>query len=288
MSNSQAHLLFFVRQKSRLHGLAYKMTESVSDAEDVLNDVYLSFSSRPLELIRDPERYLVRAVVHGCLAILDKKKNMVYPGTNLPEPLIYERFPDLQPGDISYALLVLLQKLNAVERAIFLLRESFDYEYKEIASLLGITETNCRQQLHRAKEKLKTGKIKYTPSHIEKEQMIQAFLMACGTGDITQLETYLSKEITVFADGGGNTTNATALKPVVGRDHVIQYLISIARKFGLNLSYAVTQVNQETGVLFENTLTGSIDTVMIPVFNENNQIIELFMIRNPEKLKYLR
>lgn len=285
MSNSQAHLLFFLRQKSRLHGLAYKMTESVSDAEDVLNDVYLSFSGKPFDQIRDPERYLVRSVVHGCFAILEKRKNMVYPGINLPEPLMYEKFPDLLHHDVSYALLVLLQKLNAVERAIFLLRESFNYNYEEIASMIGITEANCRQLLHRAKEKLKSGKIKYTPSRMEKEEMTKAFLMACATGDIGQLETYLSKEITAFADGGGNAV--AAIKPIVGRDNVILYLVNIALKFGKDLSYTIKQVNLETGVLFENAVTANLDTVMIPVFDQDNQISELFIIRNPDKMKYL-
>jgi len=285
MSNSQAHLSLFLNQKSRLHGLAYKMTENVRDAEDVLNEVYLSFSGQPLERIRDPERYLVRSVVHGCFAILEKRKKIVYPGINLPEPLLYERFPDLQPHDISYALLVLLQKLNPIERAIFLLRESFDYDYTEIATLIDISEVNCRQQLHRAKEKLKTGKIKYMPSRMEKEEMMKTFLLACVTGDVRQLETFLSKGITIYADGGGNAV--AAIKPVVGRDHVISYLINTALKFGKDLSYTIKQVNLETGVLLENTSTTNLDTVMIPVFDQYSQICELFIIRNPDKMNYL-
>lgn len=285
MSDSQAHLSFFLQQKPRLHGLAYKMTESASDAEDVLNDVYISFSRQPFDEIRDPERYLVRSVVHGCFAILEKRKHVVYPGINLPEPLAYERFPDLQKNDISYALLVLLQKLNAVERAVFLLRESFDYDYDEVASLVGISEANCRQQLHRAKEKLKTGKVKYSPTNLEKEEMTRAFIMACLNGDVRQLETYLSKEVTLFMDGGGKA--ATATRPISGLDNVMLYLTRGALKFGQHLSYTIKEVNMETGVLFENTLTADLDTVLIPVFDEHKQIIQLFGIRNPDKMKYL-
>lgn len=285
MSDSRVHLSFFLSRKSRLHALAYKMTESVSDAEDVLNDVYVSFSRQQFGEIRNPEAYLVRSVIHGCFAILEKRKQVVYPGINLPEPLLYERFPDLQNTDISYALLVLLQKLNAVERAVFLLRESFDYDYSEIASLVGISEDNCRQQLHRAKEKLKTGRVKYTPSNMEKKEITNAFLIACASGDVRQLETYLSKEITIFGDGGGKA--ATVLKPVVGRNNAIAYLVNSALKFGKGLSYTIKQVNMETGVLFENATSASPDTVMIPVFDQNNQIIELFIIRNPDKMRYL-
>ncbi|SFD16539.1 RNA polymerase sigma-70 factor, ECF subfamily [Chitinophaga sp. CF118] len=285
MSDSQVHLSFFLSRKSRLHALAYKMTESVSDAEDVLNDVYVSFSRQQFEQIRNPEAYLVRSVVHGCFAILEKRKHVVYPGVNLPEPLLYERFPDLQNTDISYALLVLLQKLNPVERAVFLLRESFDYDYNEIASLVGISEDNCRQQLHRAKEKLKTGRVKYTPSNEKKKEITNAFLIACASGDVKQLETYLSKEITIFGDGGGKA--ATALKPIVGRNNAIAYLVNSALKFGKDLSYTIKQVNMETGVLFENATSVNPDTVMIPVFDQNNQISELFIIRNPDKMRYL-
>lgn len=261
------------------------MTESASDAEDVLNDVYISFSRQPFDQIRDPERYLVRSVVHACFAILEKRKNVVYPGINLPEPLAYERFPDLQKNDISYALLVLLQKLNAVERAVFLLRESFDYDYDEVASLVGISEANCRQQLHRAKEKLKTGKVKYSPTNLEKEEMTRAFIMACLNGDVRQLETYLSKEITLFMDGGGKASTAT--RPISGLDNVMLYLTRGALKFGENLSFTIKEVNMETGVLFENTLTADLDTVLIPVFDQNKQITQLFGIRNPDKMKYL-
>lgn len=285
MSDSQAHLPYFLKQKSRLHGLAYKMTESVSDAEDILNDVYISFSRQPFDNIKDPERYLVRSVIHACFAILEKRKNVVYPGINLPEPLAYERFPDLQKNDISYALLVLLQKLNAVERAVFLLRESFDYDYDEVASLIGITEANCRQQLHRAKEKLKTGKAKYIPSKSEREEMMKAFITACLNGDVKQLETYLSKEVTLFMDGGGKASTAT--KPVSGFNSVMLYLTNGAIKFGKDLSYSMKEVNMETGVLFENTVTASLDTILIPVFDEDNKISHLFGIRNPDKMKYV-
>lgn len=285
MKQDRDHLSLFLEQKAKLHGLAYKMMENVSDAEDVLNDVYLSFSIQSLNQIREPERYLVRAVMHGCFALLNKRKNISYPGINLPEPVSYERFPELQEHDVSYALLVVLQKLNAIERAVFLLRESFDYDYEEIAVLVGISQDNCRQYLHRAKEKLKTGKVKYAPSQKDKEEITKAFLVACATGDVKWLEAYLSSEITIFADGGGKA--ATAVKPIVGRAHVIAYLVNSANKFGSNLSYEIRKVNLETGVLFEHTSTFQLDTVIIPLFDNNNFISEIYLIRNLDKMKFL-
>ncbi|MBO9733013.1 MAG: sigma-70 family RNA polymerase sigma factor [Chitinophaga sp.] len=285
MPHHRDHLSVFLAYKSRLHGLAYKMTERVSDAEDILSDVYLSFSNQPIEQIQEPEKYLVRAVIHGCLAVLNKQQRLSYPGINLPEPIVYERFPDLQQNDVSYALLVLLQKLNAVERAVFLLRESFDYHYDEIATLLGISQDNCRQQLHRAKEKLRTGKARYIPSQKDKEEMTQAFLTACATGDVKWLEAYLSKEVTIFADGGGKAI--AAVRPVAGQASVISYLLGIANKFGSNLSYAIKQVNLETGVLLENSLTVQLDTVMILTFDDHLRISEVYLIRNPDKMKFL-
>ncbi|WP_160716187.1 sigma-70 family RNA polymerase sigma factor [Chitinophaga solisilvae] len=285
MTQHRDHLSFFLEQKSGLHGLAYKMTESACDAEDILNDVYLSFSMQPLNQILEPERYLVRSVIHRCFAVLNKRKGISYPGINLPEPVIYERFPDLQQHDVSYALLVLLQKLNATERAVFLLRESFDYDYDEIASLVNISQDNCRQHLHRAKEKLQTGKVRYSPSRQDQEEMTRAFLTACATGDVKWLETYLSKEITIFADGGGKV--AAALKPVAGQAGVIAYLTGIANKFGNALSYSIRKVNLETGVLIENSMTISLDTVMIPLFDDSNRISEIYMIRNPCKMKFV-
>lgn len=285
MPHHRDHLSHFLEHKSRLHGLAYKMTERVSDTADILSDVYLSFSMQPIDQIQEPEKYLVRAVIHGCLALLNKQQHFTYPGINLPEPIIYERFPDLQQHDVSYALLVVLQKLNAIERAVFSLRESFDYDYDEIAALLGISQDNCRQHLHRAKEKLKTGKVRYLPSQKEREEMTQAFLIACATGDTKWFETYLSKEITIFADGGGKAV--AAVKPVAGQASVISYLIGIATKFGSNLSYHIKQVNMETGVLLENTLTVQPDTVMILTFDHHHRISEVYLIRNPDKMTFV-
>lgn len=284
MPDIPSHLSLFLEQRPGLLALAYKMTKNISDAEDILSDVYIAFSRQAFDLIREPERYLVRSVIHACFALLDKKKSTAYIGIDLPEPIVHERFPFLVNKDVSYALLVLLQKLNAMERAVFLLRESFDYSYKEIALLTGASEANCRQLLHRATEKLKAVRIKYAPSGSEKEEITKAFLMACASGDTRLLEKYLAEEIIIQVDGGGKVP--AIRKPVIDKDSAIKYLAGTALKFGKDLSCILTPVNMEIGVLLRHTLTARLDSVMIPVF-QNDQISELFIIRNPDKMKHL-
>ncbi len=143
----------FEKYKRILFVVAYKMTKSLADAEDIVQDVFISFSKQTLNDIQNLENYLVKSVMNRSLSLLEKQKQITYPGINLPEPLFYERSHYIHEQDISYALLLLLQTLNPTERAIFILRETLAFDYTEIASILSIREADCRQQLHRAKEK---------------------------------------------------------------------------------------------------------------------------------------
>lgn len=273
----------FEKYKRTLFVVAYKMTKSVADAEDIVHDVFISFSKQVLTDIHNLENYLVKSVMNRSLSLIEKQKQITYPGVNLPEPLFHERSHHIHEQDISYALLLLLQTLNPIERAVFILRETLVFEYTEIALILSIREEDCRQQLHRAKEKIANGKIRYTASPAKNESFFAAFLEACMSGDTQQLMTFLREDIIIYSDGGGKV--AAARQPIVGRDRAISFLTGIYNKFAGKLLSRVTYINGEPGVLLSDTETGRVDTVMVFIYaNDRDALASLCLIRNPDKI----
>lgn len=271
----------FENYRPKLFAVAYKMTKSVADAEDVVQDIFLRYASGAGGDIRNPEAYWVKAVMNRCLDLLEKKKHVIYPGIDLPEPLFAQRFDDAGGYDVSYALLVLLQKLNPVERAVFILRETLDYGYDEIAGILDLTEANCRQLLHRAKEKMSTGKVRNLPTAEERAALVKAFIS--GTeGDVDQLLAYLKEDIGIYSDGGGKVS--AARNPIFGREACAAFLTGIYKKFGDAFSMESAPLNGETGVLLRQKETGAVDTAMLMDL-EDGKVISIYIVRNPDKLK---
>jgi len=203
----------FETLRPHLFAVAYKMTKSVADAEDIVQDLFLRFASQEDGAIRDPEAYWVKAAMNRCLDLLEKKSRVTYIGPDLPEPLYRERFDEVRQHDVSYALLLLLQKLNPVERAVFILRETLDYGYDEIAGILGLQVANSRQLFHRAKEKITSDQVRHTPSQHERNQLVDAFISGIG-GEVESLLSYLKDDIVIYSDGGGKVS--AAVKPIIG------------------------------------------------------------------------
>jgi RNA polymerase sigma-70 factor (ECF subfamily) len=271
----------FEQYRSKLWAIAYKMTKSAADAEDIVQDVFLAAGSSGTAII-NTENYLVRSAMNRCFSLLEKRKHISYPGPDLPEPIFRERFSKVQQLDVSFALTLLLQQLNPVERAVFILRETLDYGYPEIAGILSLTQDNCRQLLHRARVKVKAGK---TTSVTAKDTspLITAFLQLCAGGNTTELLKVLSEDVKIYSDGGGKIS--AALNPIHGAAHCIAFLTGIYKKMSGRLSFRTEQINGETGVVFYNKRSGERDTVMVVSF-ENEQIISrIYLIRNPDKVK---
>lgn len=273
----------FAQYKPILFAVAYKMTKSVADTEDVLQDVFISMAGQTATDIRNPESYWVKAVMNRCLNLLKKQQHFIYPGIDLPEPLFHEPAHPVLRQDVSYALVILLQKLNPAERAVFILRETLDYDYDEIANILSLEEDNCRQLLHRAKKKIVTGKTRQAPSPETSRQFIDTFLQTCASGDVQQLMNYLKEDITVYSDGGGKVS--AARQPIYGRDNCIAFLTGLYKKSGGQLSYNIVPINGENGMVLYDELTGQAMTVI--VFDITADIISnIYFIRNPDKIRH--
>ncbi|QJB30433.1 sigma-70 family RNA polymerase sigma factor [Chitinophaga oryzae] len=271
----------FEQYRPTLFAVAYKMTKNAMDAEDILQDVFLAYSRQDAATIVHPENYLVKAVMHRCLSLLEARKKTVYPGIDLPSPLFRERFSYIHDSDISFALLILLQTLNPWERAVFILRETFSYSYAEMAAILGLEQDHCRQLFHRAKVKIAAGKLRYIPGGEQRSTLFQAFAEACSTGDTARLMACLKEDITIYSDGGGKVSAARA--PLTGRTAAAAFLLGIYAKRGVELSLEVTTINGETGVIFRDA-TGAVDTVMI-LSMDTDGIHTVYFVRNPDKLR---
>lgn len=271
----------FEQYRGKLWAIAYKMTKSAADAEDIVQDVFLAAGSSGTTIV-NPENYLVRSAMNRCFSLLEKRKYISYPGPDLPEPIFQERFSNVLQLDVSFALTLLLQQLNPVERAVFILKETLDYGYPEIAGILSLTQDNCRQLLHRARARIKAGKTNaVTPE--DTAPLITAFLRLCAGGNTTELLKVLSEDVKLYSDGGGKIS--AALNPIYGAAHCIAFLTGVYKKTGDQFSFRMEQINGQTGVVFYNKLSGERDTVMVLSFENDKSISRIYLVRNPDKVK---
>ena len=288
----------FEIHRQTLFGLAYRMLGSASEAEDVVQDAFLRFMAAPQDEIRSHRAYLSTVVTRLCLDRLKAARvtREHYLGPWLPEPLIITdemtepQHAAEQLESITLAFLVLLEVLTPQERAVFLLREVFAYEYAEIAEVLQLSLANCRQLFHRAKERIAGQRSRFHPVSEHHRQLVMRFLAATQQGNMQALTQLLAQDITLWADGGEQAQ--APRKPVHGRVAVVKVL----RAFKIHASIAVgdevdaldstiTTVNGELASLA--WLHGRLDTIMI-ISIADRQISALRLIRNPEKLDYIR
>ena len=268
--------------RSRLFALAYKMTKSVVDAEDIVQETFLAMGSVKVGTIREPEAYFVRAVTNRCLKVLDQRGATIYPGPDLPEPLEDGSRPETVDADLSYGLLLLLHLLKPAERAVFILRESFGLEYEAIAEIVDSNPDNCRQMLHRAKGKLnQAGPVRHT-SDEQLAEIMQVFLAASTSGDSRSLIARLREDVTVYSDGGGK--RPAALHPVTGPMAVLKYMMGIYTKWSEGFSLSVVRINGEPAIVLHDRGSGLPDSVTFFNFEETG-LAAIYTIRNPDKLK---
>ncbi|WP_082693140.1 RNA polymerase sigma-70 factor [Bacillus sp. FJAT-29814] len=279
--------------KSLLFSIAYRMLGTVSDAEDIIQDVFLHAGEVDLAKIVNKKAYLCKMVTNACLDYLKsaRKKREVYIGPWLPEPLLVQEndpYVEVVKGElVSFAALLLFEKLTPIERAVFILREVLEYEYVAISEIVGRTETTCRKIFSRVKKKLPELEEEEIKAKSDRnEEIIGSFLSAVFEGNVKQLENLLSDDITLYADGGGNVF--AAIKPIHTRTFVIRFIKSLTKQLdtsGANTAKVqIANVNGETGVV-----AVGVDNVqnVISFRVLNNRIQEIFVVRNPEKLKHI-
>lgn len=263
---------------------AYNILGSYEEAKDVVQDVYLKISQVPNDSIRDIRNYMIRMVVN--LAIDQKRRQQqlrkAYPGQWLPEPIATEN-PESsmrQKEILSYSLMVLLEKLDPKQRAVFILKEAFDYDHDEIASLLGISVENSRKVLSRAKNDLKASA---SPDVKVQRELVQQYMTVLEQRDVKGLEKLLTDEISVVSDGGGKVT--AFMNPVNGVKSVSALLQGLFKKGYSQAHSDFGWVNHQPAIFYYHD--GHLTTVQIFAI-ENERIENIYYIRNPEKMGFVK
>ena len=274
--------------RGRLLGLAYRMLGSRSDAEDVVQDAYLRFAGA--QDVHNAEAFLVTVVTRLCLDRLKsaKAQREVYIGPWLPEPVFDAEGLSADAAteladDLSFALLLALDRLSPMERAAFLLHDVFDTPFTEIAAMLGRTEASCRQLASRARRAVRDNRPAPAATSDSHARLLQAFSDAVASGNVAQLAELLRADAVALTDGGGR--KFAARNPIVGADKVARFFIGLAGKIaGQDVRIQPAVINGAVGALLY--LDGELDlTLSMAISGE--KIAAIYIVRNPDKLRHL-
>jgi RNA polymerase sigma-70 factor (ECF subfamily) len=263
------------------------MLGSVMDAEDMVQETFLRWQQTAETPIQSPKAYLTAIITRLCIDHLRSARvqRESYLGPWLPEPLLTDDTTGAAElaalsDSLSMAFLVLLEKLSPLERAVFLLREVFDYDYAEIAPIVGKTEANCRQLVRRARQRLSDGRPRFETSPAEQQTLTIQFAQACATGDLDGLLHILAEDITLWSDGGGKVS--AARQPIFGSDRVSRFLLGLMKKAPPDLTTRFALVNGQPG--FVNYIGGRPNNVLTLEIG-NGRIQAIRVVVNPDKLK---
>src|SRR6185503_14438257 len=248
----------FETYRPYLFSIAYRMLGSAMDAEDMVQETYIRSSAAPKEPIRSLKAYLTTIISRLCMDQLDlaRRKRELYAGPWLPEPILTAT--DSEAADpekhvemaesIALAFLVLLEQFQPFERAVFLLREVFEYEFAEIAAMLGKSEAACRRSFSRSKLHLREHRPRFPASRETHRQLLDSYVQAVETGEMTMLISMLSEDVILWTDAGGKIKTA-ALRPINGRDAVARFSVGTRRFLPENYHRDIAEVNGQPAVI---------------------------------------
>ncbi|MFG6095563.1 RNA polymerase sigma-70 factor [Leptothoe sp. ISB3NOV94-8A] len=284
----------FNQYRSLLFAIAYRMLGSVTDAEDMVQDTFLRWQQASEKSIKSTQAYLTTIITRLCIDRLRSARvqREHYIGSWLPEPIVTESTTNSATDpmtvaeladSLTMAFLVLLERLSPLERAVFLLREAFGYDYNEIGQIVEKKAATCRQIFRRARQHLADQRPRFQTSLQQQEQLTYKFMQASQQGDVQGLLDLLAKDITLWSDGGGQVV--ACLKPLHGAAKVAGFLRAIyrrAQKLGWEYEVELAQINGQPGLVY--TRDNTIETV-VAIEIVDNRIQSLYFMRNPDKLK---
>ncbi|MEM9953231.1 MAG: RNA polymerase sigma-70 factor [Chloroflexota bacterium] len=284
----------FEHYRPLLFSIAYRMTGTAMDAEDIVQDTYLRYSRVEPSEIQSLKHYLTTITTRLCINKMTSAKTQreQYIGNWLPEPIATDG--QTTPGNpydevtkldsISMAFLVLLEQLTPSERAVFILREIFDYEYAELAQILNKSEDSCRKILSRARQHLSANRPRFDSDPQKHQVILQQFLQAVSDGQVEQLVDMLADDAVLVGDGGNRYGAAT--RPIYGGKHIAAFFNGIRRFYQqLALQAVIKQVNGLPSIIiYDGTAIYAVLTLNI----EAGKIKRIHLIGNDDKLKYIR
>lgn len=273
----------FLEHRKLLFTVAYEMLSSAADAEDVVQETWLRWSRVEQAEIRDPRSYLVRIVTRQALNRIrtQARRRETYVGPWLPEPLLTtpDLAQDVELADsVSTAMLMVLETLSPTERAVFVLREVFDFEYAEIAAAVDKSPAAVRQVASRAGRAVRSQRPQ-AGAHAETEQVMRLFLDAASGGDLRPLLDVLAPDVVLFSDGGG--LKKAALRPIHGADKSLRWVVGVLGQYPEEISCDIAIVNGQPAL---RLFAGGVLDVVATVRMEGGLVSALYLVRNPEKL----
>jgi RNA polymerase sigma-70 factor (TIGR02957 family) len=278
--------------------IAYRMTGSVSDAEDIIQEAFLRLTRvlRDGTSITSPKAYLATVTTRLAISHLRsvRVRREAYVGAWLPEPLVASELgpgPAPDPAEraemsdsLSMAFLVLLESLSPTERAVFLLHEVFGYDYAEIAQITGKSEPNCRQIFARARHHIDEGKPRFEASREQRDEVARRFFDAAGGGDLNSLLNLLAPDVVTIGDGGGK--GQALPEPIHGRDRVARFLLGLFRRAEKEGTYAVPAlVNGQPGAVAYDAGGRVAGVFALDIADGLVQAVR--SVVNPDKLQHL-
>lgn len=292
MLNEQNPDNIFEDYRPLLFSIAYRMLGSAMEAEDVVQDAYLRWREAASTTIESPKAYLSTVVTRLCLDYLKsaRAQREFYTGPWLPEPILTTA-PDqaLMPEtdqyeSLSMAVMVLLESLSSLERAVFILRAVFEYDYAEIAQIVDREEAACRQLFSRARKHIDANRPRFRASREKHAEILRQFLHALDKGDLDGLTSLLAEDVVWTADGGGKTT--AARQPVIGRDRVLQFVLGLYKRAPEGIQFDITQINGESGMIMRQA--GGPPMYAITFEVSGGQVVAVRAVGNPDKLKAIQ
>ncbi|PEE37403.1 RNA polymerase sigma-70 factor [Bacillus pseudomycoides] len=272
-----------------LFSIAYRMLGSVTDAEDIVHDLFLQLKL-DTDQIKELKAYLAKMTTNRCLNFLKsaRKRREIYTGPWLPEPRVNQTEQPLDKvlsdETVSYAFLVLLDQLSPVERAVFVLREAFAYNYEDIAGMLEKTEVNCRKIYSRAKRKLQNDMLVPLENTEHVDLLAKTFIKASMTGNFEKFIDILTEDVVLVTDGGGKVISA--LNPIVNKQRVSAFLKGISAKGSFIGELLPVMVNGQKGIL-QVKEGHPIKVICFELDSKQKNIRRIFIVSNPDKLNHI-
>jgi RNA polymerase sigma-70 factor (TIGR02957 family) len=282
----------FERLRGRLFGIAYRIMGTATDAEEIVQEAWLRWQGADQEAVKDPGAFLAKVVTNLSIKHLTsaRVRRETYVGEWLPEPVLTGRpFDELGPLEVvaeresvSFALLLLLERLTPAERAAYVLREAFAYSHREVADLIGTSEANARQLASRAAKRIAAEpqrERRVEPG--EWRKLVERFIAAAQLGEIGELEALLAEDVVSRADGGGKVI--AARNAITGRERVARYLIGTLQKYGAGIEARFGEANGRPALILVSAR--GVEAVSFVEFGDDGVTV-LGFVMNPDKLTF--
>jgi RNA polymerase sigma-70 factor, ECF subfamily len=272
--------------RPNLTRIAYRMLGSVADAEDVVQDAFIRWLDVDREAVREPEAYLRRVVTRLCLDQLKsaRRRRETYIGPWLPEPVVASAEDEDVDDDVTLPLMMALERLSPLERAAFLLHDVFGVGFEEIGATIDREPAACRQLANRARDHVRAARPRFPLAKEHGLAIAAAFFAASRSGDMAQLRSLLSADVTAYADGGGKARAAT--KPIAGLEQVMRVHAALASVFAQHPSQLLRYglINGLPGFVTVEQ-DGILQTTALQI--EDGKISAIYVTRNPDKVRHL-